>query len=229
MTVAVLVSIAEAGYGTKGGNGGGGGGKGMKKMGKGGKSGGGGGGGGSKGYGSGGGKKKKGGKKQKKKKPQQEDDSGSSEEDIEAAVISKHVVKTHTVANSGDTEDIPTIVIGSSGVPLTLRFKSTSSNLNVEQEHSNQEGKTQVSSSVDGPLILKQTIKKPVFQHLREIIIPQRQIIQEIRPVKQMIKTIVTKGEDSGSTTEAPETTTEEEEEETTTPAEDEETTTSAY
>lgn len=207
------MSLADAGYGTKGGNDGG---KAMKKSG---------GGSGSKGYGSAG-KKKKGGKK-KPKKYQPQDDSDSSAEDIEAAIISKHMIKTITVPNSGDIEDIPAIVIGSPGVPLTLKFKSTSSNLNVEQEVTNNEGKTQVSSSQDGPLILKQTIKKPVFQQLREIIIPQRQIIQEIRPVKQMIKTIVTKGEDSA--TEAPSYTTPEEEEEGTTPAEEEDTTTSSY
>ena len=123
---------------------------------------------------------------------------GSMQSQIQAAVISKHIFKTKPVASQATNVKIPEIIISSGSSPLTLKFQSVSSSLNVIQDHDNSEGQTSESESEDGPIMLKQTIKKPIIQELHEIIIPSRDIIQEILPVKEMIKTIVSQNKGGG-------------------------------
>lgn len=80
---------------------------------------------------------------------------------------------------------IPTIVIGSKSIPLTLEMQSSSSDIKIAQNHQNTEPQMITSNSVDGAIILKQFIRKPIIQKVHEIILPKRKIIQEFRPVKE--------------------------------------------
>ncbi|OTF82081.1 hypothetical protein BLA29_014808, partial [Euroglyphus maynei] len=47
------------------------------------------------------------------------------------------------------------------------------------------------SHSQDEPHVLKHTVKKPVYQEVHEVILPRRQITQEIKPVLEDIQTLV--------------------------------------
>lgn len=152
----VIISTAGVAYcGKKGGKGGGGskgGGKGgcgggggsSGKYGKSGGGGGGGGGGGSGGCGGGGG--------------------SDTPSEIQAAVISSQTVKIKPFMGSSQTAKVPTIIITSGSSPLNIQFQSASSNLNISQDHTNSEPQVITSSSVDGGIILKQTITKPIIQ-----------------------------------------------------------------
>lgn len=144
--------------------------------------GGGGGGGGKKGKGKGG---KKGG--------------GGGEKTIKLAVNSKHVFKLMPVASSSDDAELPTLVVESGSKPLKLQMGSSSSDVEIETNHQNSKPQVKSSSSVDGALILKHYVRKPVHQFVYEKIIPQRSVHQHVMPVKEMIKTIVAQEkEDNG-------------------------------
>jgi len=87
-----------------------------------------------------------------------------------------------------------TIEVGANSVPLNILFRSASSNLNVQQYHEGAKGGYQESQSEDEPHILKHTVKKPIYQEVREVISPYRKITQEIKPVQEEIQTIVARG-----------------------------------
>ena len=123
---------------------------------------------------------------------------------INAAVISKHYFKVKNVPSSSQQADIPTIVISSGSTPLKIQMESSSSDVEVTQSHSNAAPQMQTSNSVDGAIVLKHFVRKPIIQKVREIIVPQRNIVQEVMPVKEFIKTIVsqeqaTSAPDTGS------------------------------
>ncbi|KAJ6220134.1 hypothetical protein RDWZM_005946 [Blomia tropicalis] len=120
---------------------------------------------------------------------------GDVPDTINAAVISRHVFKTKTVPSMSKPVKIPTIVIGSKSIPLTLEMQSSSSDIKIAQNHQNTEPQMITSNSVDGAIILKQFIRKPIIQKVHEIILPKRKIIQEFRPVKEFVKTIISKAD----------------------------------
>jgi len=78
-------------------------------------------------------------------------------------------------------------------VSLPIKLITTSSEVQATQEHNNAGPQTATASSVDGPIVLKQFVKKPIFQYVYESIHPSRKIVQEVLPVKEVIKTIVAK------------------------------------
>jgi hypothetical protein len=81
-------------------------------------------------------------------------------------------------------------------LPLTIHFKSASSNINVVQTHQPSDaGEIKQTSSEDEPHRLVHEVTKPIIQEVREIITPFRRVIQEIRPVQEEIQTIVARGE----------------------------------
>lgn len=53
-------------------------------------------------------------------------------------------------------------------------------------------------STIEQPHLLIQNIKKPVIQEVREVIVPYRRITQEIRPVRERIKTIIAQEQGPG-------------------------------
>lgn len=125
--------------------------KGGSKGGKGGKGGGCGGGGMYGGNGGGGGKGCGGG-------------SGETASEIQAAVISTQTVKIKPFTGSSQSVKAPTIIISSGSSPLNIHFQSASSNLNISQDHTNSKPQVITSNSVDGGIILRQTVRKPILQ-----------------------------------------------------------------
>jgi len=67
--------------------------------------------------------------------------------------------------------------------------------LNVQQYHQGAQGSNQETQSEDEPHYLKHTVKKPIYQEVREVISPYRKITQEIKPVQEEIQTIVARGQ----------------------------------
>lgn len=61
--------------------------------------------------------------------------------------------------------------------------------------HQGAVGTNQETSSEDEPHILRHSVKKPIYQEIREIISPYRKIFQRIEPVQQEIKTIVARNQ----------------------------------
>ncbi|KAH9405933.1 hypothetical protein TYRP_014230 [Tyrophagus putrescentiae] len=111
---------------------------------------------------------------------------------VQAAIQSKHEIQFRDVPSSGEVQPT-TIEVGASPIPLTILFRSASSNLNIQQVHEGAGGSNQETQSEDEPHVLKHSVTKPIIQEVREIITPSRKI--EIQPVQEEILTIVAKGE----------------------------------
>lgn len=91
---------------------------------------------------------------------------------------------------------IPEIVIKSNDNELKLKFLSQSSSLHLEQlikppKYYHRQNPLDVQEIHEPTIQLKQLIKKPIHQNVHEIIIPTKTIVQEILPMKQIVKTIV--------------------------------------
>lgn len=84
--------------------------------------------------------------------------------EIQAAVISTQTVKIKPFTGSSQSAKVPTIIISSGSSPLNIHFQSASSDLNITQDHTNSKPQVITSNSVDGGIILRQTIKKPILQ-----------------------------------------------------------------
>ena len=112
---------------------------------------------------------------------------------VPLAIKSRHNVQYYDVPSSGYVKPT-TVEIGATHIPLNMIFRSASSNLNVKQYHQGTMGSVQESYSQDEPHLLRHTVKKPVYQEIREVISPYRKITQEIRPVQEEINTIVARG-----------------------------------
>ncbi|XP_054160845.1 keratin, type II cytoskeletal 1-like [Oppia nitens] len=113
---------------------------------------------------------------------------------IQAAIHTRHQIDFKDVPSSGAVNPA-TIEVGSSSVPLNILFRSSSSNLNVQQDHQGGGGDTQRSQSEDEPHRLIHEVSKPIIQEVREVITPFRKIVQEIQPVQEEIQTIVARGQ----------------------------------
>lgn len=113
---------------------------------------------------------------------------------IPAAVKTRQSLELQRVHIESEPIKAPVIDVPAQSVPITLRFKSASSNLKVMAKHIPSPGSVQKSSSQDEPHKLYHEVNIPVIQEVREIIAPYRKIVQEIRPVQEDIQTIVAKG-----------------------------------
>ena len=115
---------------------------------------------------------------------------------INAAVQSTHTVEIQTVPIPHNPVEPQLIEVDASSLPLTIHFKSASSNINVVQSHQpGQPGQMQQTQSEDEPHHLLHEVTKPIIQEVREVITPYRRVVQEVRPVQEEIQTIVARGE----------------------------------
>ena len=112
---------------------------------------------------------------------------------IPAPIFSNQRVYIKQVAGNINRAQVPTIVVESGAVPINMLFKTSSADLNVNQQHDNAAPQVQSSSSVDGTVVLKHSVKKPVVQYVNEVIVPSRYLNQKVMPVKEYVKTVVTK------------------------------------
>ena len=117
---------------------------------------------------------------------------------VNSPIISHHNVNVHKVAGSIERHDIPEIVISSGPIAIKMVFQSQSTELNASQNHKNAEGKSDSSDSQDGEVVLKHHVTKPVTQYVSEEIIPSRFLSQKVLPVKEHVKTVVTKQSEHG-------------------------------
>ena len=117
---------------------------------------------------------------------------------VNAPIFSSHNVNLHRVAGSVERKDIPEIVISSGPISMKMVFESQSTELDASQKHTNADGKSDSSDSQDGEIVLKHHVTKPVVQYVSEEIIPSRFLAQKVLPVKEHVKTIVTKESPNG-------------------------------
>lgn len=113
---------------------------------------------------------------------------------VSAAIQTRHQVMEYDVPASGNNVEPTTLEITSNPIPLNLVFKSFSTPINIQQVHQSSEAIAQESSSEDEPHRLLHSIVKPVFQDIREVIIPIRRVTQQITPVQEEIQTFVARG-----------------------------------
>lgn len=116
---------------------------------------------------------------------------------IYATIFRKKLFQTKSINNQQLDEKstiLPDIIIASENNPLTLKFFSKSSPINVEQylqvlDYPPSAHHQQTFELM--PIIVKQILKKPIHQNVHEIIVPSRKLTQEILPVHEVIKTIL--------------------------------------
>jgi len=115
---------------------------------------------------------------------------------IPAAVQTRYSVDVRHVATQSEPIQPQTVLVDAGILPLTILFRSASSNINVLQQHVGSEaGEVQQTSSEDEPHRLVHEVTKPIIQEVREVITPYRRVVQEIKPVVEDIQTIVARGE----------------------------------
>lgn len=106
-----------------------------------------------------------------------------------------------------------TILVESAhSAPVNIMFRSTSSNVNIMQDHKPSRGMTRYMNSQEEPVILVMNITKPIIQHVKSIlfvliwyklcfffiqvnekIFPERKIQHLIYPIKESIETVIKK------------------------------------
>ena len=114
---------------------------------------------------------------------------------VNAAIQSHRSIELIPVHSSYGTSEPTVVDIDSSDQPVSLNFNSRSSPLHTTQNPHGQPGSHQDSHSVDEPHVLRHEVHRPVIQEIREVIIPSRNVIQEIKPVIENVQTLVAKGE----------------------------------
>ena len=118
---------------------------------------------------------------------------------VTAAVQTQHTVEYRHVNLPQELPQPQVIEVDGGQLPLTIHFRSASSNIQVHQTHQpSHPGEVQQTSSEDEPTRLQHEVTKPIIQEIREVITPYRRVIQEIRPVQEEIHTVVARGEPRG-------------------------------
>lgn len=120
---------------------------------------------------------------------------GGSTGPINAAVISRRTVEVRPVPSQREQAQPQIIDVDGGDLPVVINFRSASSRLVVKQSHQPGSGDVQETRSEDQPHLLKHEVTRPIIQEVREVILPYRRVVQEIRPVEEQVKTIVSKDE----------------------------------
>lgn len=116
---------------------------------------------------------------------------------IPAAIQSRRNIQFYDVPSNFDAAEPITVEVGQSPASqLNIRFRSSSSPLAVEQDHSPAPGSMRETSSEDEPHILRHIVTRPILQEVHEVIKPFRRVTQEIKPVQEDIETVVARGDE---------------------------------
>ena len=83
------------------------------------------------------------------------------------------------------------IDIPSGIAPIQLNFQSQSSPITLTNQHIGAKGTTQYSKSFDKPHKLYHHVIKPVYHEIREVVVPNRKIVQIIKPATENLQTYV--------------------------------------
>src|SRR5699024_10406137 len=79
-------------------------------------------------------------------------------------------------------------------LPLVFNFRTQSSPIVATQTHlkvAHSSPKVQYFETIEPPHYHKHVVYKPVYQHLRESILPYRLYVQQIEPVQEYKQTLV--------------------------------------
>lgn len=113
---------------------------------------------------------------------------------FKAAIRTKHSFEYRPVHLNQLQESIePKIIeVDAKSIPLEIHFKSASSRIKLVQSHRSGElNAVERTSTEEEPQRLVHLVRKPIIQEVREIITPYRRIVQEIHPVQEEIRTVI--------------------------------------
>lgn len=115
-----------------------------------------------------------------------------------AVQTTKHLIDVKEVDLDSEPFSPQTVIVDATVMPLTIYFRSTSSMVKVIQEHMEGKGDVQHTQSEEEPHRLFHEVHKPIIQEVHEVIKPYRRIIQEMQPVYQDVKTIISRPFEGG-------------------------------
>ena len=72
--------------------------------------------------------------------------------------------------------------------PISLNYRTFSAPISIQHVHVPGQGSFRASSSQDPPHVRVHTVQKPIIQQLQEVIIPQRQVRQQVLPVSALFR-----------------------------------------
>lgn len=120
---------------------------------------------------------------------------------IKAAVNTRRTLNVKDIHIESYAPKKPTMIEVKSEAPkFMIHFNSASSKVNIFHEHRPAEPKSvKETFSEDEPHILKTEVVKPIIQEIHEVITPYRRVVQEIKPVEEIIQTLVSRRQADGS------------------------------
>ncbi|OTF75082.1 hypothetical protein BLA29_010152, partial [Euroglyphus maynei] len=98
----------------------------------------------------------------------------SNRQVIRLPVHSRHTIEYVDVPSTGNIQPV-NIEVPSTRLGANFNFRS-SSNIKVSQSHQGSSGSYQETSSMDEPIRLSHTVRRPIIQELRETIQPYRKV-----------------------------------------------------
>lgn len=117
--------------------------------------------------------------------------SSASKSVLKIPIQSSHQIQFRDYASDELNVNPQIVEVMARSVPLSLIFHSASSDINIQHVHESSKNpiQTKNSYSEDEPHLLKHTVAKPMYQFIHEFIVPYRKLIQEVKPVQQLIET----------------------------------------
>lgn len=70
--------------------------------------------------------------------------------------------------------------------PISLNYRTFSAPISIQHVHVPGQGSFRATASQDPPHVRVHSVTKPIVQELREIIVPQRQVRQQVLPVSAL-------------------------------------------
>jgi len=110
--------------------------------------------------------------------------------EIQVPVITRHKIKLRPANSQLLNQPPPVLVVEANPVPLKIVLKSESSDFIIKHLHKSKAGNQKETFSVDEPWIRRHFVRRPIVHNVHEVIIPVRNVVQEVKPLQENIKSI---------------------------------------
>lgn len=115
---------------------------------------------------------------------------------VSAPVFTSRQVEYVPVLNQGYAPQPQLITVEPHAQPVQFLFKSQSSPLQLRQVHlPSPHGQYQVTRSQELPQVIRHESYKPVVSELVETVVPYRNIVQVVKPVRENVYTVLPKAQ----------------------------------
>ncbi|OTF80761.1 hypothetical protein BLA29_011837, partial [Euroglyphus maynei] len=113
---------------------------------------------------------------------------------IDSNLLAEH--QQHEMENDLNDGDERIVEVIPQSRPLQIHFKSPMNRIKVIQssiaeQNQRESMEPEMERTEEEPRLYYQQIRKPILQHVHEIIMPYRKVIQEIKPVVEQVHTVV--------------------------------------